>query len=230
MAASGGYYLASAGQVIFAERGSIVGSMGVVGGKLAFGRALGQVGVHSETFPRIRSRRPARARPTRPSSPRDDATRARVLESMTAVYDLFLSRVAEGRHTSIDAIAPFAEGRIFSGTQGREHGLVDEIRRVVGGHRQGSRAREAPARRGARGSRGAARSLGGARRRVVAAGNAVGRGCGPRSARVARRRHRRLAGASRARRGPVRGRAPPAGRGRAHAHRGSVRLRRPVSR
>jgi len=46
---------------------------------------------------------------------------------MTGVYDLFLSRVAEGRHTSVDAIAPFAEGRIFSGAQGQEHGLVDEI-------------------------------------------------------------------------------------------------------
>ncbi len=128
MAASGGYYLASAGQVIFAERGSIVGSMGVVGGKLAFGRALGQVGVHSETFP-ANPQPTAGARAAYPSvfTEWDDATRARVLESMTAVYDLFLSRVAEGRHTSIDAIAPFAEGRIFSGTQGREHGLVDEI-------------------------------------------------------------------------------------------------------
>jgi protease-4 len=57
----------------------------------------------------------------------DDATRARVLESMTAIYDLFLSRVAEGRRSTVDAIAPFAEGRIFSGAQGREHGLVDEI-------------------------------------------------------------------------------------------------------
>jgi protease IV len=128
MAASGGYYLASTGQVIFAEPGSIVGSMGVVGGKLAIGRALAGVGVHSQLFP---------ANPSPTAGARagygslfdewDDATRARVLESMTAVYDLFLSRVAEGRHSSVEAIAPFAEGRIFSGTQGREHGLVDEI-------------------------------------------------------------------------------------------------------
>jgi protease-4 len=128
MAASGGYYLASAGQVIFAERGSIVGSMGVVGGKLAFGRALSQVGIHSQTFP-ANSQPTAGARAGYGSmfSEWDDATRARVLESMTAVYDLFLSRVAEGRHTSVDAIAPFAEGRIFSGSQGHEDGLVDEI-------------------------------------------------------------------------------------------------------
>ena len=128
MAASGGYYLASTGQVIFAEPGSIVGSMGVVGGKLAFGRSLAQVGVHSETFP-ANPQPTAGARAAYPSmfTEWDDATRARVLESMTAVYDLFLSRVAEGRGCSVDKIAPFAEGRIFSGSQGREHGLVDEI-------------------------------------------------------------------------------------------------------
>ncbi len=128
MAASGGYYLASAGQVIFAERGSIIGSVGVVGGKLAFGRALSQVGVHAETFP-ANPQATAGARAAYPSmlAEWDDATRARVLEEMTAVYDLFLSRVAEGRHTTVDAIAPFAEGRIFSGAQGRDHGLVDEI-------------------------------------------------------------------------------------------------------
>ena len=128
MAASGGYYLASTGQVIFAEHGSIVGSMGVVGGKLAFGQALARVGVHSEVFP-ANSQRTAGARAGYPSmfTEWDDATRARVLESMTAVYDLFLSRVAEGRKTSVEAIVPFAEGRIFSGTQAREHGLIDEL-------------------------------------------------------------------------------------------------------
>jgi protease-4 len=128
MAASGGYYLASTGQVIFAEPGSIVGSMGVVGGKLAFGRSLAQIGVHSETFP-ANPQPTAGARAAYPSlfTEWDDATRARVLESMTAVYDLFLSRVAEGRGSTVDKIAPFAEGRIFSGVQAREHGLIDEL-------------------------------------------------------------------------------------------------------
>ena len=128
MAASGGYYLASAGNVIFAEPGSIVGSMGVVGGKLAFGKTLAQVGVHSEMFPANQAPT-AGARAGYPSmfAEWDDATRARVLESMTAVYDLFLSRVSEGRGTGVDKIAPFAEGRIFSGLQGHERGLVDEI-------------------------------------------------------------------------------------------------------
>jgi protease-4 len=128
MAASGGYYLASAGNVIFAEPGSIVGSMGVVGGKLAFGRALAQVGIHAEEFP-ANSQPTAGARAALPSmfAEWDDASRARVLESMTGIYDLFLSRVAEGRGSSVDKIAPSAEGRLFSGVQAKERGLIDAL-------------------------------------------------------------------------------------------------------
>jgi protease IV len=130
MAASGGFYLASAGNVIFAEPGSIVGSMGVVGGKLAFGRALAQVGVHAEVFPANPQPTPG-ARAALPSmfAEWDDASRARVLESMTGIYDLFLSRVAEGRGTTVEKIAPHAEGRLFSGLQAKERGLID----VLGG-------------------------------------------------------------------------------------------------
>ena len=66
MAASGGYYLASTGDVIFADATSIVGSIGVVGGKIAADDALEKIGVHAETFP-AKAGRPAggaRARPT----------------------------------------------------------------------------------------------------------------------------------------------------------------------
>ena len=128
MAASGGYFMACAGNVVFADAGSIVGSIGVVGGKIAVGHALEQLGVHAESFPAAKQPKAA-ARATYGSvfDEWDEATRARVLESMTGVYELFLARVAEGRKTSVDKIAPFAEGRIWSGLQGKEHGLVDEI-------------------------------------------------------------------------------------------------------
>jgi protease-4 len=128
MAASGGYFMACTGNVIFAEPGSIVGSIGVVGGKVAIGHALEKIGIHAETF--SAAKKPtAAARATYPSlfDEWDDATKVRVLESMTGIYDLFLARVAEGRKTTVDKIAPFAEGRIWSGTQGKERGLVDEI-------------------------------------------------------------------------------------------------------
>ncbi len=128
MAASGGYFMASTGDVVFAEPGSIVGSIGVVGGKVAVGHALDQIGIHAESFPA--AKQPvAAARATYPSvfDEWDAATRSKVLESMTGIYDLFLARVAEGRRTTVDKIAPYAEGRIWSGTQGKERGLVDEV-------------------------------------------------------------------------------------------------------
>jgi protease-4 len=128
MAASGGYFMACTGNVIFAEPGSIVGSIGVVGGKVAIGHALEKVGIHAQTFAAAKTPAAA-ARATYPSlfDDWDDATKSRVLESMTGIYDLFLARVAEGRKTTVDKIAPYAEGRIWSGSQGKERGLVDEL-------------------------------------------------------------------------------------------------------
>jgi protease-4 len=128
MAASGGYYISSAASSILAEPTSILGSIGVVGGKIAVGDALERIGVHAETFP-ASSKPGAGARAAYPSvlTGWDDATKARVLESMTGVYQLFLARVAEGRNTTPDKIAPFAEGRLFSGTQAKANGLVDEL-------------------------------------------------------------------------------------------------------
>ncbi|MCL2777610.1 MAG: S49 family peptidase [Polyangiaceae bacterium] len=134
MAASGGMYLASAGDFIFAEPMSIVGSIGVVGGKIGVGNALEKVGVHAETFPANTQKEGAAARAAYESvfTHWDDATRERMREAMTAVYDLFLARVSEGRSTrgrniARDQVAESAEGRIFSGLQGKSRGLVDEI-------------------------------------------------------------------------------------------------------
>src|ERR1019366_2968392 len=75
MAASGGYYLASTGAVIFADATSIVGSIGVVGGKISGGRLLERLGVHAETFPAKTGDPLAAARAASESvlSPWDDA-------------------------------------------------------------------------------------------------------------------------------------------------------------
>jgi protease-4 len=128
MAASGGYYLACTANKILAEPTSIVGSIGVVGGKLSFGRALDEIGVHAETIAASPDPgKAARAAYMSPFVPWDDATRARMLASMTAVYDLFLRRVAEGRGLPKEKIAASAEGRIFAGTDAKDRGLVDEL-------------------------------------------------------------------------------------------------------
>ena len=87
-----------------------------------------RVGVHVETFPAHKAPgAAARATASSPLTGWDDPTRTRVLETMTGIYDLFLARVAEGRGTTPDKIAPFAEGRLFSGTQAKANGLVDEL-------------------------------------------------------------------------------------------------------
>jgi len=129
MAASGGYYIASTASVIYADPASIVGSIGVVGGKVAVGDALERLGVHTETFPaKVGDPRALnRAAYQSPLLAWDDATKARVLESMTGIYELFLARVAEGRNIPVEKVAASAEGRIFSGAEGKRRGLVDEV-------------------------------------------------------------------------------------------------------
>jgi len=128
MAASGGYYIACASQRIFAERTSIVGSIGVFGGKINVAPALDQFGIHAETF--AASPEPgaaARAAESSPLTSWDDATRERVRAQMQGIYDLFIARVAHGRMMSVDKVRASAEGHIWSGDQGLERGLVDEI-------------------------------------------------------------------------------------------------------
>ena len=125
MAASGGYYLACAADHIIAERTSIVGSIGVVGGKIVFGPALEPYGVHAVTFAPGPDEK--RATYESPWSAWDDLTRARVYAQMHQVYDLFVDRVAEGRKLNRERVLLVAEGRIFSGKQGVANGLVDEL-------------------------------------------------------------------------------------------------------
>lgn len=126
MAASGGYYLASAANRIFAEPTSIVGSIGVVGGKLAFARALDSIGVHVEPIGAPGSSAAKRASYQSPLLPWDPVTRERVRSEMTAVYELFVRRVAEGRGIGADVVASSAEGRIFAGPAAQSAKLVDE--------------------------------------------------------------------------------------------------------
>jgi len=128
MAASGGYYLACATDRILAEPTSIVGSIGVLGGKIVLNSALEEHGINSVTFPA--SPEPgaaARAAYLSPFIAWDDPTRARVQAQMDEIYQLFVERVAEGRNLPVDKVRAVAEGRIWSGTQGKERGLVDEL-------------------------------------------------------------------------------------------------------
>lgn len=128
MAASGGYYLSCAGNKIFAEPTSIVGSIGVVGGKFALHDPLAKIGVNTVTIsvaPDEKRRR--RASYMSPFDRWDDATRARVLEGMTGIYNTFIDRIVEGRGLERAVVEASAEGRIFGGATAKERQLVDEV-------------------------------------------------------------------------------------------------------
>ena len=128
LSASGGQYIACACSRIIANSSSIVGSIGVVGGKFVLDDALDHYGIDSVTFAASPAPGAAeRAAYLSPLTPWDDATRRRVLQQMRAIYDLFIERCAKGRNLSQEQIKKSAEGRIFSGAQAKERGLVDEI-------------------------------------------------------------------------------------------------------
>jgi len=122
MAASGGYYLASAGDYIFADPTAIVGSIGVVGGKFVFTDLFNKIGLSTESFIRGKN-----ADLFSTSTEWDDQQRQQITRWMKKTYDQFTSRVMttrKGKITDIDAVA---RGRIFSADQAKSHGMVDRI-------------------------------------------------------------------------------------------------------
>lgn len=122
MAASGGYYIASASSAIFASPTSIVGSIGVVGGKIDASELTARLGIRVEAL--ARSPRATWASPLRPLSPDE---RADVRASLEATYRRFLSRIREGRAATSARLEQAAEGRLHSGDRAREFGLVDQL-------------------------------------------------------------------------------------------------------
>lgn len=128
MAASGGYYLSCAATKIVAEPTSIVGSIGVVGGKLSFGQTLEEHGIHAETVSAAPDpEAAARSAYMSPFAPWDARTRDRVRSSMQAIYDLFIKRVVEGRGLPAEQVGKFAEGRLFAGEEAKSLGMVDSV-------------------------------------------------------------------------------------------------------
>ena len=122
MAASGGYYLASAGDRIFADNTAIVGSIGVVGGKFVLKDLFEKLGLHTETFSRGRN-----AGLFSENEPWTDRQRTMVTTWMKQTYDQFTQRVMTTREGKIKDIDAVARGRIFLARQAKELGMVDDI-------------------------------------------------------------------------------------------------------
>lgn len=122
MAASGGYYIASAANEIFAHPNSLVGSIGVVGGKFNFAGLAENLGVSA--FVLQRGKRAAWSTPVRPLNPSE----RRAFEGLLRdTYERFINRVAAGREMEREAVLAAAEGRVMTAQDGKELGLIDEM-------------------------------------------------------------------------------------------------------
>ncbi len=122
VAASGGYYLACAGDVIVADPGTITGSIGVFGGKFNLLGLYRKLGLNVETI--------TRGKHADMLSPFTDFTPEeleRYQKSLEQFYTVFLSRVAEGRGMDPAVVDSIGQGRVWSGIAARQRGLVDTL-------------------------------------------------------------------------------------------------------
>ena len=122
LAASGGYYIAMAGHIIVAEPGTLTGSIGIFSGKFVTAGTFQKLGANIESvssgkFADMNS-------PVRPYSADE---RAKVEEQMQHFYDQFVEKVATSRKSTPAKIDAVAQGRVWTGRQAREIGLVDTL-------------------------------------------------------------------------------------------------------
>ncbi|MFT5583518.1 MAG: protease-4 [Cognaticolwellia sp.] len=121
-AASGGYYIAMGTRHIVAQPGTLTGSIGVFGGKFALGGLFEKVGISTWT-----SKRGDLAGLYNVTEPFTDPERAKIRIRIEAFYDSFVSKAADSRGMSWEELDAVAGGRVWTGEQGLEVGLVDEL-------------------------------------------------------------------------------------------------------
>jgi len=121
-AASGGYYLSSGADAVVAHPGTITGSIGVFAVRPALGGLYERFGVHTATMQRA-----PHAELNLSTPPLSEDTAAWLDREVQEVYGLFLKRVAEGRGAEPAAIEAVAQGRVWTGLQAGERGLVDRM-------------------------------------------------------------------------------------------------------
>lgn len=127
VAASGGYYISMGAKKVYAQPGTLTGSIGVVGGKIALGGLYDKVGITTDTISRG-----ANAGIFSTTDPFSKTERVAMEKLMADIYDQFLSKVqanraAAGKKMSRDDLLKLAEGRIWTGRQALDKGLVDAL-------------------------------------------------------------------------------------------------------
>ena len=122
VAASGGYYVSMGADAIVANPGTITGSIGVVTGKLIARELKDRLGVGSDS---VRTNPNADAWSI--NQPFTDEQHAHVEAEADLFYTDFVDRVAKGRKMTVEAVDAIARGRVWTGADALERGLVDEL-------------------------------------------------------------------------------------------------------
>jgi protease-4 len=122
VAASGGYWIASGADEIWAAPATVTGSIGIFSAFPTFERSLEAVGVYNDGVGTTRL-----ADAFNPSRPMNVAMAEALNQIMDQSYRAFLSRVAEGRKMNPDTVEQIAQGRVWAGQTARDLGLVDQL-------------------------------------------------------------------------------------------------------
>lgn len=122
VAASGGYYVTTPARWVVARPSTLTGSIGVLAGKVVDTGLTRKLRGHREVVSRGKN-----VDLFHPDRPFDDRGRTWVLESIRRTYDLFLERVASARGMSVEEVDRIGGGRVWTGRQAGERGLVDEM-------------------------------------------------------------------------------------------------------
>jgi protease-4 len=122
VAASGGYYISMSSDAIVAQPATITGSIGVFGGKFSIHGLYEKMGITKEIL--TRGERSAMFSEYRPWT---DEERERIRTLMVSFYRDFVDKVAQGRKKSFEDVDAVAQGRVWTGSDALEHGLVDRL-------------------------------------------------------------------------------------------------------
>ena len=122
LAASGGYYIALGGDAIVAQPGTLTGSIGVYTGKFVTTGTLDKLGANIESTSNGKN-----AEIYSPDRRFTKEERSKIQESMQLVYDQFIERTAAARHMPPEKVDEVAQGRVWTGAQAKQLGLIDEL-------------------------------------------------------------------------------------------------------
>jgi len=122
VAGSGGYYISAGANRIVAQPGTLTGSIGVVMVRPNVRGFLAKLGITTETIPRGKF-----ADVEDLTTPLSPEARQKLIDEMQHIYNVFVDRVASGRKLTAERVNEIGRGRVWTGAQAKENGLVDEL-------------------------------------------------------------------------------------------------------